>query len=491
MLKKILVILIFEFIVIGCTTENKPFRDDVEPFYWDDEIECEQSDTNDCHDSLIERHLEFDLVYLEFTERGNVFDRKKLKKVLNYVSDLAQFDVAQPTKGITVVVFVHGWKHNAKADDGNVKSFRRLLRWAARAREISGGKEDQRLVGVYIGWRGLSLKFPENATYWDRKATAEQVGKGGVTEVLLRLEHEVIDDERPNRNTLLVTGHSFGGAIVLSALHEILLERVIEAKPVDQTSNCVSSHPFGHGVILLNPAIEANAILQLEELVAEKVVAPCFHESQSKLLHVISSSADGATVWPFYFGQLFGVNAQWKQTSFEREFCGSTVRFDEHELDTTTVGNYAPFHTGRLKWKRGVKNGSPWKYVSSDSSDKSCKESENKAGSKKVKSDQVPVYENDPLAFIYTDTKLISDHNDVFNVGISAYLSSIVAQSRYKRYLKNTSARTDNIPSQCISGTNEFEFGKCFDAYQKAFGMACLELNPEMSSHCILGKKER
>ena len=34
---------------------------------------------------------------------------------------------------------------------------------------------------------------------------------------------------RPNRNLYLVTGHSFGGAVVLSALNEIFLERVADS----------------------------------------------------------------------------------------------------------------------------------------------------------------------------------------------------------------------------------------------------------------------
>lgn len=84
--------------------------------------------------------------------------------------------------------------------------------------------------------------------------------KGGVTELLLRLEHEVIDDnpEHANRNLYFVTGHSFGGAILLSALNEILLDLVVEATADDA---CVESRSFGHGVVLLNPAIEANEVL--------------------------------------------------------------------------------------------------------------------------------------------------------------------------------------------------------------------------------------
>ena len=100
-----------------------------------------------------------------------------------------------------------------------------------------------------MGWRGLSVDFGPltNATYWERKATAEQVAKGGVTELLLRLEREVIDDERPNRNLYLVTGHSFGGAVVLSALNEIFLERVAEPPPRSPATTASRAGPLGMG----------------------------------------------------------------------------------------------------------------------------------------------------------------------------------------------------------------------------------------------------
>ena len=39
--------------------------------------------------------------------------------------------------------------------------------------------------------------------------------------------------------------------------------------PTKDDDGCVQTRSFGHGVVLLNPAIEANEALQLKELVAE------------------------------------------------------------------------------------------------------------------------------------------------------------------------------------------------------------------------------
>ncbi|MDF5954924.1 hypothetical protein P4110_05960 [Pseudomonas aeruginosa] len=120
-----------------------------------------------------------------------------------------------------MVVFIHGWKHNAGRDDGNVASFNKALANLAS----SGVLGKRRLVGLYVGWRGKSMHglYSENLTYWDRKAVAEEVGRGGVAELLAQLER--ID--RKDRNYLVIVGHSFGGAITLGALHDPLLERLL------------------------------------------------------------------------------------------------------------------------------------------------------------------------------------------------------------------------------------------------------------------------
>lgn len=74
-----------------------------------------------------------------------------------------------------MVVFIHGWKHNAGRDDGNVASFNKALANLAS----SGVLGKRRLVGLYVGWRGKSMHglYSENLTYWDRKAVAEEVGR--------------------------------------------------------------------------------------------------------------------------------------------------------------------------------------------------------------------------------------------------------------------------------------------------------------------------
>jgi hypothetical protein len=437
-------------LVLGCTP-NEEYRTAIP-------ADCATANCSDAPDTIIEKHDGYDLAFVEFSERGNVFDRRRMQQVLDYVAEQAEYDPGNPERGVFTIVFVHGWKHNARGDDGNVQSFRRLLQQIHDiSKEIPVGSP-RKVIGVYVGWRGLSVDLEPftEATYWERKATAEQVAKGGVTELLLRLEREVIDEvpERANRNLYLVTGHSFGGAVVLSALNEIFLERVAAATAKKPDDVCVASRPFGHGVVLLNPAIEANEVFQLKELVAET----CFAASQPRLMHVISSDADKATNKAFRLGQWLGVSLTWRQATLRRDFDGRKVEFHESDLDTITVGNFLPFQTGQLD--RSDSTGRKWDY-------RSCIEPEVACIGAADHAQHIPVEHNEPLAFIQTDETFIADHNDVFNDNVSAYLAAIVAENRNKRILGDSSVVDRRLSEECRG--DEFDFGACFDLYRALF----------------------
>lgn len=102
-------------------------------------------------DVVIRPNADFDLAFVEFTERGNVFDRDRMHTVLNHVETLAK-----GPEGVLVVVFTHGWKHNASSTDANVVSFTEWLNRVAHL-PVTKGQRNRRAIGIYIGWRGLSL----------------------------------------------------------------------------------------------------------------------------------------------------------------------------------------------------------------------------------------------------------------------------------------------------------------------------------------------
>jgi len=303
---------------------------------------------NDCSASAIERYLEYDLSYIEFTERGNLYDRSSSQRVLSHIQQQANTD-----EGVAVFVFVHGWKHNANFEDSNVVQFREFLSRAAENNVV--GK--RRVIGVYLGWRGATTNVPllKETTYWARKSVAEEVGAGGATEIFSKLHRILVaqadeQEQELYKNNYVIIGHSFGGAIVLSALHDVLLNDLVASNMsvFDKPLPCNKINRFADALILLNPAIEANKVVLLKEAASR-----CrFDKNQAPLLHVLSSDGDNATRVFFPLGQYANITAPLGPKKLKRRINGKDITLDERQLSVTTVGNLEQFRTAYLSFDK-------------------------------------------------------------------------------------------------------------------------------------------
>jgi hypothetical protein len=207
----------------------------------------------------IEHGPEYSLSVIEFDDQGWYHDLAQRDALMRFLEETGGED-------LLIVVFVHGWKHNAAASDDNLRSFRALL---SDARSSEDQREtSRRVLGVYLSWRGRSLYgnwLWMNASFWTRKSAAFRVAVGSVREVLAKLRAEqrqrnryTIDDpvERRGQGTRLVlAGHSFGALILFSAVAENLIESVAR-------SHERVVRPFGDLVILINPAFEGYCQLE-------------------------------------------------------------------------------------------------------------------------------------------------------------------------------------------------------------------------------------
>ena len=90
-----------------------------------------------------------------------------------------------------ILVLVHGWKHNARPLDPNLSSFELVLQRTARAGRIVRPENRRRVLGVLVGWRGLSFYagWLANLTFWNRKTAALRVALGSVRELFGRLRY--------------------------------------------------------------------------------------------------------------------------------------------------------------------------------------------------------------------------------------------------------------------------------------------------------------
>jgi pimeloyl-ACP methyl ester carboxylesterase len=269
---------------------------------------------NPCWLRAREERDNYDLLFLEFDDQGWVqgsssLDRPGKKDALDeFFAELGDIYQANQKNGLSLVVFVHGWHHNASASDDNVTGFRRLVRDLAIAetgRKLTDrASGERRVVGIYLGWRGESI--PSDLlnwmTFWDRKNTAERVAQGSVREFFMRLDFlrdrgrtnlkygELGDKDRPNQGDknvrMLTIGHSFGGLIAFEALSGEFVRFAARSTGDDYVSR------LGDLVVIVNPAVEG---ARYEPLMVAGQRLRGAKKDQLPVAIVATSTADWAT----------------------------------------------------------------------------------------------------------------------------------------------------------------------------------------------------
>lgn len=272
----------------------------------------------------------YDLAIVEFDDEGECYQRPQIEAVAAYLD-------ARKDEDLIVLVFVHGWKHNARSDDDNLLKFQTvLLQTLAREKTEADkwGRAPRPVLGIFVGWRGLSyfdgLGVIENASFWNRQNAGRRVSVGSVRELLGRLRHyRNRRADAPNGMPLLVIiGHSFGGMIVYSALAQSLIEAASEPEDIVKTR-------FADLVLLVNPAVEAARYLPIQALVKNWPAAQP-DSTQAPVFICATSKTDWATKYAFPIGNM---------PSLLTENC----RTREQRLSiTNTIGHVHFMQTHRL-----------------------------------------------------------------------------------------------------------------------------------------------
>jgi hypothetical protein len=357
----------------------------------------------------IEQTEHYKLGFVELDDQGWLLkDREQLKFVLE---NLKQEEASSRQ---IIVAFVHGWKHNASSGDGNVKMVRNNLELLSRL-EIHASKSEhrpaRRLFGVYLGWRGLSssVNYVNNLTFWERKNTAHEVGRGALAEVFVRLdkirrESQEHSPEGEKKTRLIIVGHSFGGAATYSALAPLLMEQVIFPETAGTRIG------IGDLTVLVNPAFEASKFAVLRDA----ALAETFLTNQPVRLAVFTSRKDSATKIFFPIGRSISTVFEHYFSKFEkradRTAIGHFSRFQSHDLKLSEEGKKTEEEAVRSATAKQVLQGkAPPKLLSFGE----C--------------DLIPrgnVRRGFPIYNIYVDPRIIKDHNDIDNPKFLKFLTA-------------------------------------------------------------------
>ncbi len=120
----------------------------------------------------IREHDRFKLAFVEFDDKGQF---RTTHDQVDGAPSLGeqQWQTLQSHLGDGqddyVIVFIHGWRHDAAYGDGDIHKFRRMLSYARAALNTQCVKDERycetRLTGVFLGWRGgSSLEPPKPRT---------------------------------------------------------------------------------------------------------------------------------------------------------------------------------------------------------------------------------------------------------------------------------------------------------------------------------------
>ena len=239
----------------------------------------------------------YTISFVEFDDRGEMFDRAQLAAAVDTINK-AKASAPAGTHPV-VAVFVHGWKNNASDSSGNVWGFRQTLAALSLQYKVPGGPFSP-VVGVYIGWRGAVVSAPilKEFTFFDRHSKSQNLPGPHMAEALVKIMQAAKGpDFSDDRTTSVLIGHSFGGAVLETALSETLADAVVAARaaqrPIQWPANLI---------MFLNEAQEATRSYQLiESLIAN--VRPrdeCLPPGQSQRMQMpaivsVSSTGDTAT----------------------------------------------------------------------------------------------------------------------------------------------------------------------------------------------------
>jgi pimeloyl-ACP methyl ester carboxylesterase len=390
---------------------------------------------------------EYHLGFVEFDDQGQLWDRRQLRQVVGQVNTLAA------NQDLLMVVFVHGWKHSAQVGDSNIASFRESLRRLSAlesAISVRTGSPPRAVVGIYLGWRGGSVSLPglKELTFWERKNTAHKVGRGGATELFSRLELVQktkralsLADGKPNRTRYVVVGHSFGGALVFSAVSEILENGFVQTHGPDAVvSGAVG---FADLVVLINPAFEAARYSTLSDMAIER---RRYFQDQLPVFVVLTSEDDGATGVAFPMGR-------WFSTLFETEreaqrfnpVLGENETIDQGSANMTALGHFDPYLTHYLRARDTLAD------REHDAVDLSAEVQTFVEASKGWEADKsgsrIPfegaVLERtessagrNPYLNIRVDGELIRDHNDIYDPRIASFIRQLILISSQSQDLE-------------------------------------------------------
>lgn len=283
--------------------------------------------------SAVEKEEEYLLGFIEFDDQGMFWDKQAKQIVLETI----RRDIHQDKDAI-IVIYVHGWQHNARGDDKQLDAFKNLLKQFSLLQKRQAEKDQIKpceIIGLYLGWQGVRFNYPllSYLTFWDRKAVAERTGQRAASQLINEM-YQIKKDKQsifPNKQTkLVVLAHSLGANLAYNAIDQYIIDSVNTVS--DQEQSVIDL------ACLINPSLDALRFETLYE-VAEQKKHP--HPQPPQCI-VMSAQLDivNDIIFPF--------------TEFNLGLLDSYKDKEQAFKNTLAIGHFDGFITHYLKMPLGM-----------------------------------------------------------------------------------------------------------------------------------------
>jgi len=355
------------------------------------------------------------MAVVEFDDQGYLQNKALYQKTLNRIRDLHE------AKGALMVVFAHGWKHNASFDDQNLIEFEKMLLEINDQDRNDCGKEcdeERETIGVFLAWRGSSIntKGVENLSFWSRKKKAQRVGQDGAIHLLADLgtinESSCRDDGDCSENRFIIIGHSFGGAIIYAATRQRLVADLAYPDGDRTIGRSVADL-----VVLINPAFEAARYHGIEQSAKNHSFPP----QQRPIFVAYTSEKDIATKKAFWWGRT-------TSTLFVSYRDG-----DQKDQNRTALGHYQPFITHRLELNEAYDESQvadynlmacQWSdFRSGTSNIWNVRSTQFRRTNPNIPDDQI----TNPYLIVAVDPQLIPDHSNIWKSELMEHIFMLIS----------------------------------------------------------------
>ncbi len=338
---------------------------------------------------------------IEFNDDGELADRCDYSEVLTEIREPPRkngrrIDPQRPSEPAKMVVlYVHGWKHDASPGDSDLAHFREFVERLTGQEKSTGRARD--VVGVFIGWPGALIDVPilEEFTFWGRKRAADRVAQAAYLSKLIGAIGNILCQRGNSNDSFIAIGHSFGARILFAATGQVILQNLQYAHPGVTGGTYKTVRGPTDLVVLLNPAFEAALYTAFD---TSRRWQERFDPRQQPLLVSIASTGDAATRVFFPIGQR--IDLQW------------------HERQRFTLGNYVPYITHDLaRLPEAIAADSAISWYDGHCQDTVCL---------KRRAQGERDQPGNPFIIAQTTPDLIRDHNDIWGVAFQKWLTGFV-----------------------------------------------------------------